>query len=151
MRSASLILAVVLGSVSVALAQPDPVVSEYFKTKGGGTATEPKDGVVFAYFGIILEPLKPLPENAVLVAEFENPQYPAKPYVTEHVPGADEKKIVIRSEKFTCVVNNRDYRISVKLYSAADRASLLGEHVQPINFRMPKKYLQQLGLKECAS
>jgi hypothetical protein len=143
-------LCVAIASTKVA-AQASPVTSEYFKTKGGGTALDSKEGVRFAYFGLILEPMKPLPEGAVLVTEFENPQDASKPLTTEYTPSAGEREIVLKSSTYTCVVNNRDYRISVKLFTDRERKVLLSEHIQAITFSMPKRYMKQAGLKECDS
>ena len=143
-------VAAILVCPAIALDQADPVTSEYLKTAGGGTAVDTKDGARFAFFGIVLKTVKPLPPNAVLVAYFDNPREPSKPLTTEYTPREGEAEIVIRSEPYTCVVNNRDYRVTVKIYSP-DKSTLVSEHIQPISFNMPKKQLQQLRLKECDS
>jgi hypothetical protein len=147
-KIAPLLLVSLIG-VSAMAKDPEKVTSEYFRSEGGGTAVETKNGVRVAYFGLILSPVKALPENATLVADFDNPSDASKPLQMIYTPKPGEKQFVLRSEAFACVVNHRYYTVTVTLFADADRKQPVSSHVQSINFDMPSKIVQQLGLKEC--
>jgi hypothetical protein len=149
MRNFAPFLLVCLVGASAVAKDPEKVTSEYFRSEGGGTAVETKDGVRVAYFGLILAPVKALPENATLLVEFDNPVNPAKPLQTIYTPKPGEKQFILRSESVECVVNHRYYTVTVTLFADAERKQPISSHVQSLNFDMPGKIMQQLGLKEC--
>jgi hypothetical protein len=149
MRKFAPFLIIFLVGLPASANDPEKVTSEYFRSEGGGTAVETKDGVRLAYFGLVLSPVRTLPENATLVAEFDNPTNPSKPLQTIYTPKPGEKNIVLRSETFACLITHRYYTVTVTLFADAERKHAISSHVQSLNVDIPSSAVRQLGLKEC--
>jgi hypothetical protein len=128
-----------------------PAESEYFRTSGGGVGVDSKAGARVVYFGIVLQLRRSLPDNALLLAEFENPSDPSKPLRTEYRPKSTEKSITLTSEPLSCIVNGRDYAVVVQVLEGEASSSAIGEHRQAISFRIPASQMISLGLRQCGS
>ena len=138
-------------AASVASAADPLATSPYFKTTGSGAALEIKGGAKSVFFGISLEALKPLPKGAVIAAEFDNPLAAAAPLKAGYTPKPGEKTVTLRSDALDCVVNNRNYTITVRLYADAAHRKLLGTHIQNVSLKIPQSAIEQVGIKECGS
>lgn len=133
---------------------PSPTESEYFETFGGGIVIDPSSSPPRSFYAITLLIQKPLPVGSVAVAEFENPQPGGEPIrviadPTGHSDLGD--RLTIPSPALPCMINNRNYRVSISLVTAADSMQVISTHGQLINVALPPQLLRELGVAECGS
>jgi hypothetical protein len=100
-------------------------------------------------YALTLDLRQNIPAGAVAVAEFENPANSSKPLSATYVFKANEKRITLISPNLSCVINGRNYRILVTLYSDAKRTQILGTHEQSINFTVAPTQVEQFGIPLC--
>ena len=129
---------------------PPNTESEYLKTvavsillNGNVTPTE-------ISYTITLKVRKPLPESAIAVLKFENPDPRAAPVEVVYEPKPDQKEIFVISPSVACIVNGRHYRVVVTLFADRERRIILGTHEQMVAFFAPAMILKTLGVPECS-
>jgi len=136
---------------ATAIGQPKPEASEYLKTKGGGAVTDTADQTGRMYLGLVLQWVKQPPTGAMVVAEFENTENGAAPYLVEQPVNVAEATLTLRSPLYPCVLNNSHYNVTVKVFSDAAKTQQIGTHEQQIQFALPKRQLKTLKLRECGA
>jgi hypothetical protein len=100
-------------------------------------------------YAIRLRVRNPLPESAIVVLKFENPDSQTRPDEVIYEPASDQKYILVLSHSVACIDNDRHYRIAVTLFADRDRRNILGTYVQMVPFSLPAKKLRQLRVTEC--
>ncbi len=113
------------------LLPPEPTVSEYLKTTGGGFLMENR-GLIVCRYGLILEPTRELPTDSVLLVEFENPSDATRPLKRMYSDIADQDSIIIKSPVLLSLEAYRNYQVTATLYADQSRTQCIGQHTQAI-------------------
>lgn len=128
---------------------PPNTETEYLRTLGSGVMLDGKVTPTKIFYAITLEVRKPLPENAVAVVQFENPDRNAAPVEAIYQPKPGETKFVVFSPSIICIINGRYYRAVVTLFRDRARTAILSTHEQIIAFSAPRPTLENLQVREC--
>jgi hypothetical protein len=102
----SIPLTLVCGS-ALPQVMPPNAESEYFRTFGSGVLLRSSVTPTEIIYTITLDVRRPLPDKAVIVVQFENPNPKANPIDVVVEPKPDEKKILIHSPSLACIINNK--------------------------------------------
>jgi hypothetical protein len=99
--------------------------SPYFATKLCGVQIDGKTRTI--HLRLVLTALRPLPANATLEVEFQNPADEAKTLnVTRRLTG-DERTIEVLSPPLTSV-RPRSYQVAARVYATAAGTGLIAVH-----------------------
>lgn len=128
---------------------PPNAESEYLKTVAVGILLNGNVTPTKISYAITLKVRKPLPESAIAVLEFENPDPRAAPVEVVYEPKPDQKEIFVISPSVACIVNGRHYRVVVTLFADRERRDILGTHEQMVAFFDSTMTLKTLGVPEC--
>jgi hypothetical protein len=72
---------------------------------------------------------------------FENPDPGGDPLVTEKLLSPGDKELHIQSPQLPGIKNNKNYKVTLKLY---DGEQFIAEHENQVQFSMPTQLLRQL-------
>ncbi|MGZ8266738.1 MAG: hypothetical protein ACXW20_04585 [Burkholderiales bacterium] len=100
---------------------------DYFSTKVCGLQVESRTGEARLRLQLVAN--RALPGGGLVEAEFENPIDRAKPLVTRLALTGREKTLDLFSPPLEAA-RVRDYQVVARIYSAADKKRLVGEHRQ---------------------
>jgi hypothetical protein len=128
---------------------PPNAQSEFLKTMSVDIELNKNVFPTETRYAIRLKILKQLPETAVALFSFENPEPVGLPIevIDNLKPGQTD--IFTVSPPVACIRNGRQYRITVTLYGSPDRRILLGRHEQIVAFQVPPIMLRALRVAEC--
>jgi hypothetical protein len=130
---------------------PPNTETEYLRTLGSGVMLDGKVTPTKIFYAITLQVRKPLPQNAVAIVRFENPDRNAAPVEAIYEPKPGEAQFVVFSPGVACIVNGRYYRAVVTLFRDRERSAILGTHEQTIAFSVPRPTLENLQIRQCGS
>jgi hypothetical protein len=128
---------------------PPNAESEYLKTVAVSISLNGNVTPIEISYAITLKVRKPLPESAIAVLKFENPDPRAAPVEVVYEPKPDQKEIFVISPSVACIVNGRHYRVVVTLFADRERRDILGTHEQMVAFFAPAVMLKTLRVPEC--
>ena len=119
--------------------------TEYFKTIGGGILI---DGGKPLY-ALTFQVLKPLPEDSFVEVSFDNPQKKKPEIVGAVKQEFTDGNLLIQSPNLECITNKKIYEARLVAYQSIQKLEVVTIHSQKIQFKMPRKYIKQLGIKKC--
>lgn len=128
---------------------PPNAESEYLKTVSVGISLNGNVTPTEISYAIMLKVQKPLPESAIAVLRFENPDPRAAPVEVVYEPKPDQEKIFVVSPSVACIVNGRYYRVVVTLFGDRERRDIIGTHEQMVAFFTSSMVLRTLSVPEC--
>jgi len=129
---------------------PPNAESEYLKTVAVGISLNGNVEPTEIKYAITLKARKPLPESAIAVLKFENPDPRAAAVEALYEPKPDQKEMFVLSPSVACIVNQRYYRVVVTLFADHKRRDILGTHEQMVAFFMDPMLLRTLSVRECS-
>ncbi|AXS41735.1 hypothetical protein [Breoghania sp. L-A4] len=126
---------------ALVLAGCDSGDTPYLKIAGGGFVFNYR--IAEATCNVVAEPLRALPEGAVLEGEFENPQGGEALRVTR-TPVAPQRRYMLTSPPLHGVQADRPYGVTLRLRDAA--GTLLEEHVRAFTSTVDQSVLPKVPL-----
>jgi hypothetical protein len=127
---------------------PPNAESEYLKTVSVGIFLNGHVTPTEISYAIRLKVRKPVPQSAILVLKFENPDPQAAPLEVVYVPKSDQKEIFVVSPSVACIVNGRLYRVVVTLFADHERRDILGTHEQMVAFSVQPMILIPICIQD---
>ena len=121
---------------------PGPMRSPEIATVGGGFVSDLRKEET--RYAISFELLKSYPEPTFVVAEFENPVEPHRPFRTEKLVPPGLRRVDIQSPPVHGLTVGTNYRVAFRWYSDERQTTQIGELnqlVQWIGFRGLRKPL----------
>lgn len=129
---------------------PPNVETEYLRTIAVGIVLDANVKPVKISYAITLAVRKPLPEGAIAVLQFENPDPRAAPVQAVYEWKAGEEQFFVISPSVGCIVNGKYYRVVVTLFADRERRDVLSTHEQMVAFSAPTMILKALNVPvEC--
>ena len=120
---------------------PGPTQTEYATTLGAGFLMADDKAVLYAMTYRLHESPGP---NASYVVEFENPTRNKELIFVKKRLTSIKEDLLVRSPLFFEIQNNRNYTVTLKLFSDGKHVA---DHVQQVHFGMPDDALKGLNLK----
>ncbi len=127
------------------MAAPDAAESEYFTTVFAGFMMDKGQ----PSYQLAFDLNKPLPENARIEVELENPVKGHPVIKTAKVLTITDEDVKVSSYKLECIRNHRSYTATIKLFGGDESTTPLSAHTQKVEFSMPKKYAKAYKVALC--
>jgi hypothetical protein len=128
---------------------PPNAESEYLQTLSTGFSIDGNTTPTEIRYNIRLRTRKSLPEGAIAVLIFENPDPRAAPMEVVYETKPDGKEMFVRSPTVACIVSGRQYRVVVTLFADRERRDMLGTHEQMVAFFAPAEILNTVRVPDC--
>ena len=118
-------------------APPDPIVSEYFKTEGGGFIISNKH----LQGSIMYKIIKSIEFPKLFHIEFETYPKDSPPFTIEKIIKNNSQPLTFKSPPYTKIKNNQNYQIKLEVYDV-EKKTLFTTHTQHIQLKFDAKSLK---------